>query len=1421
MFDDSFRSRSIIAVTVECNGGQNGTLAFSNVQFASNRLVGAVAVDIPPSLSCMAVKMSNITFVDNTCHGRTCGADLSMSNELKDCTFKDNHLDDDVEDGRPFMLSVPAGSTTIARGITAEKNAVGLLKVEKSSLTLSASSTFTENRPPENRSFVPLIHLVDAEATFESCRFEENGRSSAKPLILMTESSDVTLTDCHFIKNSAHSGGVLYLNASSVVIDECRFVSNAASLNGGVVYAFASNISTSNTVFSENKADNSGGCFYLEPNSELNVSSDTRMTKNSAKRGGVAALLDGSTANLADAVFEDSDASASNGGAFYLRHSRMTAQNCKFRGGVAIRGGFVYADDAAVLEFTASNFSDGNASLGGAFALAEETKLDMRDVRMEDNEAKQRGGAIYAIGNSNVTASHSQCISNEARGENGGGCFFVESSSLTLLDTVLSENKAPNTNGGAVSCRESSILSVNASEFSKNEAEYGGTISLSSRSRADIESSNISDSRASHSGGVFFLDTAEVDLSHCKISVSRAEQQGGILYALASAVSVSHSQLKNGSAVDGGCLHLSDGTNVSIHDTSLTVCDAKGDGGAVWIADASECNISGGVLERNSANATGGAVYAAGCTLTIQDTNITDNEAREGGGVYASRGAQLNLISTNLTGNKAEDGGALATVNNRAATVNVTDCQFSQNSASDRGGGCIINNTRIRFTDCRFQDNRGRRGGALGVWRYSIADLTDCVCRDSYADNDGGCLFGGNDSHINIRNVSLVNCTAERNGGGIHLEQSTNLDIAKSSFLENRAEQNGGSISARTSNVSGTGLVFRTNTARQSGGSVLCAEHCEMDIADAVFADNHADDGGAGCLIDGSRIAIGGCQLSGNEAKRNGGSFYANEAMLYVSDSQFDRGLAGIDGGFVRLDNGSRIILQNVNMRKGEAKNSGGAMSIDDSEFGAADFRIEKCIARFDGGAMHMLNAQTSNCTRCQLTENRAERGGAVAVEHTKSPSVEWCFIYSTLHDNTASYGGMSVTLYASRSDTKTCCAGAIHLLEPQDGERQSVTDQGRPLFGLVRTELSRNVAEVGGNDILAFDLTGVRFICDDDASATTATSIPSRDELEKAHRLDAEGATCPEWRNGDGGDMTTYVRSVEKTMFFQQTNESVSVDGDRHTIRSHASGTPLPTIVFRSLTQLGQPSSLGLNRGVILAKTESGDFFSGNLQVDLHNGTGNFSSIVGFHNPGSYELRIAFSEDYLPDFVVTVEIRDCRIGESVTAGGSFCRPCSGATYSFLPDREDLGCLPCPENGRCNTSTIQPLPGYWHPWPCSSHLQKCLTEQACDFDQREERLYELTKDMESCHMSDDLVVEYGDAQCHTVCASVSIWRLLMWVLGSHGSALRFLQARLRQGSVLHLQGVLYRWGECLALSPVDLCVLGFGCDCNENESRTR
>ena len=1006
IFNIAFGSESIIEGSGECSEGQNGTLTLSSVLFANNRLVGAVALRIPTTSSCMSIKMINVAFENNTCRGNICGALLSTDNELEECTFEGNHLDDNAADDHPFMLSVPTGSTTLARDITAEKNAVGLLNIRNGSLTLK-ESTFAENRPGEDRSFGPLVYLIDAKAEFESCRFEENGDLSAGSLMIAERSDDVTLTDCHFVKNSAESGGVLYLNMSSVVIDrECWFASNEASIYGGVVYAFASKISVSNTDFDENKAQVSGGCFYLESDSELNVSSDSRMTKNAARRGGVAALLDGSTANLADAVFAESNGSASNGGAFLVHRSRLAAQNCQFNGSLAARGGFVYAEDA-VLELTASNFSGGNASLGGAFALEDGTTLNMRDVRMEDNEATQEGGAIYMIGGSNATVDHSQCISNKVKREGGGGCFFTESSSLTLLDSVIAENEAPKADGGAVSCRENSILSVNASEFSGNKAASGGTISLSSGSSADIEFAYISDSQAGDSGGALFMDTASVDLSHCNISVSGAEQRGGLLCALNSTVSLSHSQLKNGSALDGGCLHLSGGTVASIQDTSLTGCDAQGNGGALSIADASECSISGeSILEQNTANATGGAVYATGGILTIQDTHIAGNAAREGGGgIYASQSLQLELIHANLTGNRAKDGGALAIVSSSAATV--TDCQFSQNSASDGGGGCYLNNTHVRFEGCRFQDNRGRRGGAFGVWRYSEVNLTDCVCRDSYAEEDGGCLFGSHNSGMSIRNGHLENCTAERNGGGIHLERSTDLSIAESSFMANRAEKDGGAISARTSEIEGNNLVFTTNTAGQRGGSVRCTDDCEMDIAETVFEGNSAGDGGVGCLTNGSSVAIRNCQLGENEARRSGGGFSVNWATLHASDSQFDRGLAGTNGGFVEANNGSRIIIQNVRMTRGEA-NNGGAMFIDDSELDAAGCRIERCSARFDGGAMHMYNARTSNCTRCQLTKNSAERGGAVAFESTELSTVEWCFSQSALRNNKASYGGMS-----------------------------------------------------------------------------------------------------------------------------------------------------------------------------------------------------------------------------------------------------------------------------------------------------------------------------------------------------------------------------------------------------------------------------
>ena len=319
----------------------------------------------------------------------------------------------------------------------------------------------------------------------------------------------------------------------------------------------------------------------------------------------------------------------------------------------------------------------------------------------------------------------------------------------------------------------------------------------------------------------------------------------------------------------------------------------------------------------------------------------------------------------------------------------------------------------------------------------------------------------------------------------------------------------------------------------------------------------------------------------------------------------------------------------------------------------------------------------------------------------------------------------------------------------------------------MVNTVFTNNEAQSAGGAIFIDTVAGLQLRCSDESAGKGQERYPEK-HWTAMKRLTSIDDICTSWENNSadryGPDVASYVSDVQKKIADTEIKGLIPPDRNRYIIGRHKSGKPI-LVAFTPVDDLEQSPAVGENNEDIEAVMSSPDrFIVGSMRVPLNDTVVNVST-TGLVQPGEYRVIIKFEGASLESFEIIVDVKTCEMGEVPSANGAFCEPCSDATYSFEPDREDLGCLPCPKNGRCNTSTIRPLPGYWHRWPCSSHLQKCLTDEACDFDQREEKLYELTKDLHSCDIADDLVDDYGDAQCRKVCAcaSVSVWRLSMWV----------------------------------------------------------
>ncbi len=262
-------------------------------------------------------------------------------------------------------------------------------------------------------------------------------------------------------------------------------------------------------------------------------------------------------------------------------------------------------------------------------------------------------------------------------------------------------------------------------------------------------------------------------------------------------------------------------------------------------------------------------------------------------------------------------------------------------------------------------------------------------------------------------------------------------------------------------------------------------------------------------------------------------------------------------------------------------------------------------------------------------------------------------------------------------------------------------------------------------------------------------------DAFKDLHFLESAQDICPEWEGNNAGlygpVIASYARSVKgfAVSTAGQTDNEEPVKNNQLVSKNHRSGDSLPVLLAEVLDGYGQSPALGEGDAFVRATMYSpNDIFSGEVNMEVNAKRKGFPPITGFQRPGQYEIQIDFSEPGLEPLAIEVEIRGCILGEFSQENGTLCVLCSGSQYNFDPDATT--CQPCPENGNCTTDVIHPDRGYWHRTPCSRHVQRCVSRDACDFSGREDDLNAVTSEMETCTLDKTLDRDYSRAQCKKV-----------------------------------------------------------------------
>jgi predicted outer membrane repeat protein len=208
--------------------------------------------------------------------------------------------------------------------------------------------------------------------------------------------SDIVITDCAFVGNSANYGGGMYIELGSPTLINCTFSGNMAH-DGGGMYSSGTRPTVTNCTFSSNSAVLFGGGIYI-------YYSDIVIT-NCAFVGN----------------------SANYGGAMRNHFSDPAITNCVFSGNSAILGAGVSNNNSCCPTFTNCTFSKNSASDYGGTMRNYKSTPTITNCIMFHNTADISGDEISnsdsspVISHSDIAGCGSSAAWNASFGTNEGG----------------------------------------------------------------------------------------------------------------------------------------------------------------------------------------------------------------------------------------------------------------------------------------------------------------------------------------------------------------------------------------------------------------------------------------------------------------------------------------------------------------------------------------------------------------------------------------------------------------------------------------------------------------------------------------------------------------------------------------------------------------------------------------------------------------------------------------------------------------------------------------------------------------------------------------------------------------------------------------------------------------------------------------
>ncbi|RAP50111.1 MAG: hypothetical protein BZ136_02085, partial [Methanosphaera sp. rholeuAM74] len=463
---------------------------------------------------------------------------------------------------------------------------------------------------------------------------------------------------------------------------------------------------------------------------------------------------------------------------------------------------------------------------------------------------------------------------------------------------------------------------------------------------------------------------------------------------------------------------------VDVYTISLQPGDYTATANLTWrLATGSTRNL---VIEGNGIELNGGNTYnfmhiSAGYSLVLNNISFKQF-TRDNGAVIYNYGGNVNISNANFTNNSADDGGVI--LNYLDANLVVTNSRFTNNSVIDAGavlydfGNAVISNSI-------FESNNGSYAGGAIYFKNGTINVINSTFIDNLAEYGGSIYAAG--GNLSVSSSTFVNNITSQFGGAI-LNSGSNITVTDSIFTSHMGDNgnttsnpNSTVIDSNSTVINPDAIIFPGKKSISPTSNLL--GNVLGDGNDAQY-DTYAN---AIYNFEGKFI-IRGCQFMDNTATYIGGAILNNElGVLEITNSTFINNTAHNGGSIVNylgtanifnstftentadndaaviLNDGGNLYVSGSDFTNNHANNSGAIYNQHDGNVTIIGSEFTNNYANSAGGAIY--NEANLDLSTSKFTNNTAENnfGGAIinfGSNHTLISDCEFTNNYAQ------SYGG-------------------------------------------------------------------------------------------------------------------------------------------------------------------------------------------------------------------------------------------------------------------------------------------------------------------------------------------------------------------------------------------------------------------------------